>query len=252
MSKLNTTSPDFYKDTAAVLDYLEHSKYLKETQRNFLKALCRIAPADSPARAVYSAEISANATACADIRAQNIKSPAQLKNWISYPAILARHAALEPGTRDFIVSCFYCGLYVPPYRLLELSLLKVGGAFDKETDNYLNGGVITLNRYKTRTAFGRIEQKIPAAMRDILEKYASARAVKSDYLLCDSKGEPLSTAVIAATLTRIYGASVDILRASFITNLFDTGAFNTKAAMSKVARGMRHSVDTLLEYRKND
>jgi hypothetical protein len=51
-------------------------------------------------------------------------------------------------------------------------------------------------------------------------------------------------------LTRIYGCSCDILRHSYVSHLFDTGKLKSMSQLKNTAKGMRHSVVELLQYRK--
>jgi hypothetical protein len=254
MERLDTDNPLFYRNTGEVIDYITNKSELAlNTQLNYFKALIFLIPKEEAAYNEYHEVMMNKIKEAEDQRGENMKSAIQTKKWRTYEEILTIHNNLKktaPKSREFIISCFYSGVYFPPWRLLELTELKIAN-YDEKIDNYIDeeNQMIVLNRYKTVKAYGRIEQKIPAELMNYIVEYIDNSGFnfeKDSYLFTPK----LAVMKLNRILNDIYGCSVDILRSSYITHLFETGALKTKKKMNETAEGMRHSVNMLLEYRK--
>jgi integrase len=254
---LPESESDFYKDTDKVIGFIDNSILALETQRNYYKALVYLTPEDDTASNIYKQKILSNLEETKKIIAKNKLTPAQIKTWIDYEDVLKIHNALPKYSFEYMISLFYCGIYFPPWRIQELALLKTDN-YNPEIDNYIDfeNNSIVLNKYKTVKSYGRKVQKIPQEFINDIYKYRDNMSDESeiyrlqDYLLTNKNFGRISEFVIISTLQKIYGASCDILRHSYITHLIDTGKLQTVRERNIVADGMRHDIKTLLEYYK--
>ena len=114
-----------------------------------------------------------------DNRDTNELSKAQVDKWINYSNITEKIAKFNEDFKNtgiisdsLLLSYFYGGIYFAPYRLEELSNLKMFSPnIDVNKDNYIGGTTIVSNQYKTAKKYGKITQKIPQDLANLLTQY---------------------------------------------------------------------------------
>lgn len=249
--RLDDSSPLFYKKTKDVLHHILNSGlYALETQKNYLKALIAFVP-DGNEKELYRSTLMDLGAKAQAIRDTNVKSSAQIENWVDYDSILKEFRKLkeEGVSKQLVIACFYAGVFFAPWRIQECIELKINN-YNAETDNYLDlkNKIIVLNKYKTFKDYGRYTQLIPKPLVAILTAYC--RNLKGDYLITDDNGNQLTYYMLTKYLDSIFGCSVNILRSSYITHLFSIDHFKTINDYKRTAHEMRHSPTQLLEYKK--
>ena len=258
MKRMDTLDPLFVRDSKKVINFIIGSDWKVETQKNFFKAIIATIPDTESYKQDYKTELLRLIKIAQDARDTNELSTAQEGKWINYSGIIEKIAKLNEDFKNtgiisdaLLLSYFYGGTYFAPYRLEELSNLKIYTPdIDTNKDNYFDGTTIILNKYKTFNKYGKITQKIPQELADLLTQYYNQKKHdKNTYLITDYRGNQSSTRSIIGKLEKTFGASVNILRKSFITNLYDTNKLKTNKQMKHVATEMRDSLEMMLSYR---
>ena len=106
---------------------------------------------------------------------------------------------------------------------------------DKEAGNYIEKTNFVFNSYKTSKTYGRQEVPIPKELAAILKRWI--KMDPSDFLLFDSRFQPLTSVKLNQRLNRIFGGrriSINALRHSYLTSKFT--AFSKE--QKEVARTM--------------
>ena len=258
MKRMDTNNPLFLKDTKKVINFIIRSDWRPETQKNFFKAIIATIPDTEPYKQDYRTELLRLIGITQDSRDSNGLSKAQEGKWINYSDILTKTAKFQEDftstgiiSDSLLLSYFYSGKYFAPYRIEEISNLKMFTTdIDVNKDNYIEGNKIVLNIYKTSKKYGRITQHIPQELADLLTQYYNQKKhEKNTYLMTDYRGNQPSVRSIIGKLEKAFGASCNILRKSYITNLYETGKLNTNKQMKKISVEMRDSVEMMLSYR---
>jgi hypothetical protein len=187
------------------------------------------------------------------------KSPEQQANWIKTDEVkkvfdqLEKHANLlyKKGSctttdiqdiQNYIIVCLLGGMFIPPRRSLDYCNFKI-----KNIDpalNYIDKKTLVFNSYKTFRTYGKQVIECPPALLKILKKWMSVN--KSDFLLIDTNGNPLSPVKLNQRLNKIFKGkiSVNALRHCFLTDKYaDTIKTNEKLAndMSEMGSSMKQS-----------
>jgi hypothetical protein len=192
-------------------------------------------------------------------------SPNETKKWIDHDTVLQfvenqlqqQQTLLDRKyTEDYVLSLFYSGIHFAPYRLLELTELKMDVAnsefiLDMDADNYVNvtENVIVLNIYKTSSYYGTIRQSISPEFKNILLSFYIQNYKQSPYLFSDQYGRKWNVTHLNKKLENIFGCSCNLLRRSYISHLDETGQLRTNEQMKAAAREMRDSMEVMLSYR---
>jgi hypothetical protein len=113
---------------------------------------------------------------------------------------------------------------------------------DKETENYIDmkKSKFVFNKYKTASAYGTQEVVIPPALKKILKKWIAMIPDDVNYLLYNSKREPLTNVTLNQRLNEIFGPTkgVNSLRHYYLTqNHSDTIRGEDKMAADMIAMG---------------
>jgi hypothetical protein len=252
----------FFKDNAAkVLDYLKDTPVSRK--KSVLSALV-VLTKEGKATDAYREEMMTQINKYQEELKDQERTPKQRANWVSQGDIaevyhqlekevrpLMRKASLTPGDRRKIMDYVVLSLYVlvPPRRLLDYTAFKVRNV-DPEKDNHLEKGKLVFVRYKTAKSYGR--QEVPAPLKLVRIIRAWSRLHESDWLLHDSKGNPLTAPRLTQILNRIFGrrVSVNILRHSYVTEKILPDVPKLRELEAE-AQAMGHSLQTQMVYRRD-
>ena len=223
-----------------------------------LKAVLALIPESDPVKTQYKAEMLKFINIAQNTRDTNQLSTNQESKWLDYNSIISKTNELY---REFkktnivsdglILSIFYSGGSFAPYRLEVVSNLKMySPTVDVDKVNCIQDDKIVLNIYKTDKTYGKVTQYIRKKLSNIVKQYYSQKPnPKNNHLNTDYRDNQSSIRSIGAKLDKTFGASCNILRKLYITNLFYRGRLTTNKQMKNVALEMRDSVQVMLEYR---
>ncbi len=208
------------------------------------------------------------------------KTPAQEKSWTSQEEILSKYKQLEKAAvplmrkgdlsnsekqkvQDYVILALLSGIHISPRRSKDYVDFKLRNASDD--DNYIsdNKRQLVFNSYKTSKSYGKQTVPLPTKLRNILNRWAQVN--DSDYLLIDSKGQPLGNGTkdsqsgsvkLNQRLERMFNKKVGVngLRHSFLTEKYqDTEEEKRKKKeKEKIMGEMGSSINMLENYVKND
>ena len=208
------------------------------------------------------------------------KTPAQEKSWTSQEEILSKYKQLEKAAvplmrkgnltnsekqkvQDYVILALLGGLHISPRRSKDYVDFKLRNATDD--DNFIsdNKKQLVFNSYKTSKSYGRQSVPLPTKLRNILNRWALVN--DSDYLLIDSKGQPLGNGTkdsqsgsvkLNQRLEKMFNKKVGVngLRHSFLTEKYqDTEEEKKKKKeKEKIMGEMGSSINMLESYVKND
>lgn len=184
--------------------------------------------------------------------------PEKLENMKSFEEIKSIHneyrlrlKAVQTSDRymDLLIVALFSGVIdgLPPRRLqdwTEMKKLVEGVDVNKEIDNYVDmkKNIFVFNKYKTADQYGKQIIDIPAELRPLIKVVAK---FEGEYLLSNS-GEKYSTSAMSKKLTKMFGVSVDGLRAIFLSNLYKD--MPKLKGLSDTAEQMGHDVATAISY----
>jgi integrase len=132
-------------------------------------------------------------------------------------------------------------------------------AEDPDTENYfdLRKSKFVFNKYKTAAAYGTQEVAIPPALKKILQKWIKHIPDGVEYLLFNSKKEPLTAVTLNQRLNEIFGGpkGINSLRHYYLTqNHAETIRGEDRLADDMVQMGSKISQarNYIKVYPKND
>jgi hypothetical protein len=142
--------------------------------------------------------------------------------------------------QNHIIVSLYHG-YIAPRRAIDFTEMVLKPT-DKETENYIDmkKSKFVFNKYKTASAYGTQEVVIPPALKKILKKWIAIIPDDVNYLLYNSKREPLTNVTLNQRLNEIFGPTkgVNSLRHYYLTqNHSDTIRGEDKMAADMIAMG---------------
>ena len=208
------------------------------------------------------------------------KTPAQEKAWTSQEEILSKYKQLEKvavplmkkgdltnsekqKVQDFVILALLSAIHIAPRRSKDYVDFKLKNATDE--DNYISGNKkqLVFNSYKTSKSYGKQTVPLPTKLRNILNRWAQVN--DSDYLLIDSKGQPLGngnkesqsgSVKLNQRLEKMFNKKVGVngLRHSFLTDKYqETDEEKRKKKEKEKTMGeMGSSLNMLQSYVKND
>ncbi len=208
------------------------------------------------------------------------KTPAQEKSWVTQDEILAKYKDLEKAAapllkkgsltnpekqkvQDFVLLALLSGIHISPRRSKDYVDFKLRNTSDD--DNYIsdNKKQLVFNSYKTSKSYGKQTVALPTKLRNILNRWAAVN--DSDYLLIDSKGQPLGngnrdsqsgSVKLNQRLEKMFNKKVGVngLRHSYLTEKYqDTEEEKRKKReKEKVMADMGSSVEMIKSYVKED
>ena len=154
--------------------------------------------------------------------------------------------------QDYIIVCLLGGKYLPPRRLLDYVAFKIKNV-DKKIDNYMEKSSLVFNKYKTAKTYGQQVIEIPKELKSILTKWSKLNP--TDYLLFDTKMNPLNSVKLNQRLTKIFkhvadGTSVNALRHTYLTEKFGH-TISQKKEIDDTMEKCGSSANMLTTYVKN-
>ena len=121
--------------------------------------------------------------------------------------------------QNYIIVSLYHG-HIPPRRAIDFTEMVLK-AEDPDTENYIDmrKSKFVFNKYKTASAYGTQEVAIPPALKKILKKWIAMIPDDVEYLLFNSKREPLTAVTLNQRLNEIFGPTkgVNSLRHYYLT-----------------------------------
>ena len=208
------------------------------------------------------------------------KTPAQEKSWVTQDEILAKYKDLERAAapllkkgsltnpekqkvQDYVILALLSGIHISPRRSKDYVDFKLRNASDN--DNYIsdNKKQLVFNSYKTSKSYGKQTVALPTKLRNILNKWAAVN--DSDYLLIDSKGQPLGngnregqsgSVKLNQRLEKLFNKKVGVngLRHSYLTEKYQDTEEEKRKKKEKeqTMKEMGSSTDMIKVYVKED
>ncbi len=208
------------------------------------------------------------------------KTPAQEKAWTSQEEILSKYKQLEKAAvplmrkgnltntekqkvQDYVILALLGGLHISPRRSKDYVDFKLRNASDE--DNFIsdNRKQLVFNSYKTSKSYGKQTVPLPTKLRNILNRWAQVN--DSDYLLIDSKGQPMGNGTkdsqsgsvkLNQRLEKMFNKKVGVngLRHSYLTEKYQETEEEKrkKREKEKTLSDMGSSLEMLKSYVKND
>jgi uncharacterized protein (DUF697 family) len=141
------------------------------------------------------------------------------------------------------------GIFQAPRRSIDFGNMKWRN-YDSEKDNYVDvkNGKFVFQNYKTAKQYEKQENEISKPLKLILNKWFKVN--DSDYVLFDTKKQPLTSPQMTHRLNEIFGRkiSTSMLRHIYATKKF--GAVNL-GELAETAKEMGNSPMQLLKYVKH-
>jgi hypothetical protein len=166
-----------------------------------------------------------------------------------YSHLLDNKLKFDYEEYDNLQNYVIASLYVlnDPRRLLDYTELKIKN-IDKKKDNYILNNKFYFNNYKTKKTYNQQIIDINKDLLLILNKFIKINPF--EYLLIDYNGNKLNSPKLNNRLIKIFGASVNILRHSLLSDLYQNiPALNE---LKERSENMGHSIMTALQYIKKD
>lgn len=240
----------FFRNHKKIIDYIEtwDKPQSKKTALSSLFVLTGIPE--------YQQEMANNIKVVNDIYKEQKYDPKRLEKLKSYEEIVEMHDEYKAqykknptasNTVDLLISYLVSGALgeeLPPRRVLDYSLMKIRN-FDKERDNYVNGGKFYFNQYKTKDRYGSQVIAIPKELNTLINKWKKVN--ESDYLLFTEDGNPFTSTALSKKISRMFqGNSMDMLRSIFLSHYYRD--LPQLKAMETLASKMGHSITSQLNY----
>ncbi len=262
--KYVSNNPYWYNEANKVIEFIKNYKQETDTktgmplavntQKNYYKALISIT--EPNIQQIYRNELNRLDLIYKAVTEQNEMSLKQREKWVEYPIILHNFNKLREQfiqtkivTKEFLVSCFYAGVYFAPYRVMELLQMKMKN-FNPIIDNYIDFDkkIFVLNIYKTIKDYGKLIQKIPSELFNILLYWKNQN--KNNTYLLETNNEKIKYAELNKIINTDFGCGASMLRNIFVTHLWTTNKLNSSYQMKKVSTEMRNSTAVMLLYRR--
>jgi hypothetical protein len=149
-----------------------------------------------------------------------VKSPAQVANWVSMDEIRAKFHDLEDEAKllykkktltmtdvqqiqQMVILALMGGLFFPVRRSLDYVAMKKGGQINKQKDNWFDKKQFYYVNYKTKKYYGEQTLPIPPNLKKIIDKYAKLMP-HTDFLLFDNNSQPLTSVKLNQRLCKIF------------------------------------------------
>lgn len=149
--------------------------------------------------------------------------------------------------QTFIILALTTGVFIPPRRSTDWTAMKIHGAIDKTTDNYIEKGHFVFNTYKTAKDIGQQRFEIPKELKNILTKWV--KLSPNDWMISSYlSNAPITATRLSQILNSIFDKkiSTSLLRHIYISDkLKDVPALKE---LTEMASEMGHSVAEQLKY----
>jgi hypothetical protein len=194
------------------------------------------------------------------------KNPQQLENMISPEEVESIYDNLEQHAKiclkkehltsadmgavmKWVMVALTGGIFQAPRRSVDFGNMKWKN-YDPECDNYVDvkNGKFVFQNYKTAKEYSKQENEITKPLKLVLNKWF--KVCDCDYVLFDSKKQPLTSPQMTHRLNEIFGRkiSTSMLRHIYATKKF--GAINL-GELAETAKEMGNSPMQLLKYVKH-
>ena len=169
---------------------------------------------------------------------KQMATPQQKKNWVTSqqlqttfnhykelaePLILKAEHDGKITNKEFstiqkyLAASLYCGIYIPPRRVLDYSEFKLRN-IDDSNDNYLSKSGLVFNRYKTGKYYNKQIVPIPKELRDTLLRVINISPF--EWLFVNQNGDKLGENGLKQLLKTHLNTSVNALRHTYLTDRF--------------------------------
>lgn len=222
-----------FSDTEPVLKFLETKT--PNIRKTYLSALQAVSPTEiykqlilNDAR-VYNKEVQRSEltdkleeAAITDDEMKNV-----VDNLDEIATCLLKRAKKMPlrseDTQDiqnWVIINLYSGEFIVPRRALDYCLMKFRN-YDTNEDNYFDvkKSMFVFNKFKTAVHKGQQSLKVPVNLKNRLKKWISLIPNDVDYLLFNTKNEPLTAVTLNQRLNYIFDGkkSINALRHYYLT-----------------------------------
>lgn len=211
----------FETEPQRVLDFLLDA-YPFKTRKTKLASILAVCQ-NPESRAMYSKEMLRNIESYNDEMNQQEKTDKETKQWKTQAEISQIYSNLKKNIKwsknhknqlqDYVIASLY--VLIPPRRLLDYISFKIKN-ISTEKDNFLEKNNFVFNQFKTAKTYNQQKVAIPSSLKTIIQKWIRLNP-EQEYLLVDGKGKALTAPALNRILNRIFGASVNMLRHSFVT-----------------------------------
>ena len=182
--------------------------------------------------------------------------PERLKNVVSFAEIQRMHNQYKSAYKanpsndrlnDLLISALHSGAVegLPPRRVMDYALMKVGGTIDREKDNYYDSTrkAFVFNQFKTKKHHGAQMLEVPKEVVMLVNK--RKKVASNGYLLENESGEPYTQSALSKKVKQMFaGNSQDVLRSIFLSHLYKD--LPAVSFLQDTADKMGHSIDSAL------
>ena len=248
-----------FDDTEKVIYFLRDKK--PAARKSVLAALVVLT-----GNANYREAMSKDITSYNEEIAKQVATPAQKAAEISPDEIHAIYAHLASeashlftkkqqtvsdllAIQDSVILALLGGEFIAPRRSLDFCAMKIKNV-DTKTDNYIDKVNLVFNQYKCAKTYSTQEVAMPKELQAILKKWIKINP--SEWLLFDSRFQPLTSVKLNQRLNRIFGGrriSINALRHSYLTSKF-TAYSKEQKEVAATMTAMGSSPNVLNNYVK--
>jgi hypothetical protein len=241
---------EFFKNHEKIKEYIKTLEK-PQTRKTALSSLFVLTKIES-----YRDDMMTDIKVVNDFYKEQRHNPERVKKLKSYEEIVAMHNNIKEKYKlnqtnehlvELLISYLCSGVLgeeLPPRRVLDYSLMKIRN-FDKNNDNYISGGKMYFNQYKTKDRYGSQMIEIPKELNSLINKWKKIN--KSDYLLVNVDGNPFTSSSLSKKISRLFdGVSIDMLRSIFLSNYYKD--MPKLKEMEELARKMSHSVASAMNF----
>jgi len=260
-SKETKMNCDWFNDQDTIIEILKEKP--PSARKTYLASLMSVAKKTDKYKELISKDIKETN----EFNKTQTKTPTQEENWKDFSEIkdivdkqyekvkgyLKSKNVLSKEEfgklQDYIILALTTGVYIPPRRSLDWTLMKWKG-YDREKDNFLDlkAGKFVFNIYKTSKFYDRQEIPIPKEFKAILKKFTTL--LNSDYLIVNNKNEPFTIQRLTQKLNVLLDGkiSTSMLRHIFLSEKLKDVPKLTE--LENLSKEMGHSITQQLEYVK--
>jgi len=248
--KTETPDIDNFTNVEAIMNYMKDAPL--STRKTKLSAIMALAPMPEYREQIYKDALEERETTNKSQMTEKLEAaeitPEEMKQVVSNLKTNAKaiNRKTELTMRDiqeiqnYIIVSLYHG-HIPPRRAIDFTEMVLKPT-DKETQNFIDmdESKFIFNKYKTASTYGTQEIDIPPKLQKILKKWIAIIPDDINYLLFNSKGQPLSNVSLNQRLNEIFGPKkgINSLRHYYLTqNHADTIRGEDKMAADMVAMG---------------
>jgi len=248
--KTETPDIDNFTNVEAIMNYMKDAPL--STRKTKLSAIMALAPMPEYREQIYKDALEHRETTNKSQMTEKLEAaeitPEEMKQVVSTLKTNAKAISrkTELTMRDIqeiqnhIIVSLYHG-YIAPRRAIDFTEMVLKPT-DKETQNFIDmdESKFIFNKYKTASTYGTQEIDIPPKLQKILKKWIAIIPDDINYLLFNSKREPLSNVSLNQRLNEILGPkkAIHSLRHYYLTQKHsDTIRGEDEMATDMIAMG---------------